>query len=149
MTRAQDVPASFVETQRARRASWGAIALMAGCSEVDLRRHHDPKFGAAALAAVPRRTPAPRDAARGVLVRAGLHPDDALMVARLWQANGARVSNEDLARGLAVAPDVRSACLGARRRAEALGIAFGPARHGLALTAEGVSFVSELMRGTG
>lgn len=141
MTRAADVDAAWVAGKRAANVSWSAIARMAGCNEVDLRRIHQAGF----VADTPRRAAAPRDLAEAALREAGLHPDYARIVARLWHANGARVAAQDLCRGLAGGAAACNLVRDARAAAQRRGIAFevGPGM-GFALAPEGVARVSAL-----
>lgn len=143
MTRAQDVDMAFVAGKRALGASWSAIARMSGCSEADLRRHHDTGYVAAADV-TPKRPDSPRDAVAKALRRAGVHPDSALILARLWQANGARLRSDDLARGIAGGGAAQAACQDAKRAGRRLGIGFVNAVTGFALSGEGVVRISEL-----
>jgi len=147
MTRAQDIAPEWVAQKRAANMGWATIARMAGCNEVDLRRAHEAGFVGAE---VPRRTLAPRERVEAALRGAGLHSDFARIVARLWQANGARVLADELCRGLAGGAAACNLVRDARTAARKLDIAFEVrAGVGFALAPEGVIKVSELagMRG--
>lgn len=143
MTRAQDVDGGFVASKRAMGASWGAIARMAGCSELDLRRAHDLGFKPA-VDAMPRRAESPRDVVAKALRRAGATRDEAMVLARLWMANGARCRSDDLARGIAGGGAAQDVCKAAKQTAKRLGIAFADGPTGFALSAAGVVRISEL-----
>ena len=143
MTRAQDVDGTFVASKRAMGASWGAIARMAGCSELDLRREHDFGFKPA-VDVIPRRPESPRDVVAKALRRAGATRDEAMVLARLWMANGARCRSDDLARGIAGGGAAQDVCKGAKQAAKRLGIAFADGPSGFALAAAGVVRISEL-----
>lgn len=144
MTRAQDVDGTFVADKRAMGASWGAIARMAGCSEVDLRREHDLGFKKVAADVIPRRAESPRDVVAKALRRAGATRDEATVLARLWMANGARCRSDDLARGIAGGGAAQDVCKEAKKTAKRLGIAFADGPTGFALAAAGVVRISEL-----
>lgn len=141
MTRAQDVEAEWVASRRAARMGWAAIARMAGCSELDLRRHHDPLAPKADVAV---RAESPRDRVCRALRRAGMRADEALIIARLWQANGARLKSHELARGVAGGGAAVSICREAKLAAMRLGVGFVNGASGFQLSGEGVGRVSEL-----
>jgi len=145
MTRSQDVDAGFVIRKRQSRASWGAIARMAGCAEVDLRRHHDPAWKAEdGPHTRPVPPPLPRDVVRAALRGAGLTSDESLIIARLWLASGGRRTSQELAAGVAGGGAAQDACINAKRAALRLGITFAAGSAGFALTAEGVNRLSDL-----
>lgn len=141
MTRASDVDMDFVMRQRARRASWSAIARMAGCSEADLRRQFDPTATAMAMMRpVPPRTP--REQVEAWMTAHGLDRDQARILARLWQANGKTLTSAELAQGIGGGGLARTLCLEARAAGrKRLGLAF--AAHGFAMTAEDVVSVRD------
>lgn len=142
MTRALDVDYAWVAGKRAANASWAAIARMAGCNEIDLRRVHDVGFMAPAVA---RREQPPRERVEAALRRAGLHGDFARIVARLWQANGARMLAGDLCKGVAGGAAACNMVRDARTASRKLGIGFEvKAGSGFALTPAGVVRVSEI-----
>lgn len=143
MTRATDVDAAFVAAKRALGASWGAVARMAGCSELDLRRTHDFGFTPAADVTA-RREESPRDVAARALRNAGATRDEATVLARLWMANGAWCRSNDLARGIAGGGAAQDLCKAAKRTAKRLGIAFAEGQSGFALADAGVVRVSQL-----
>lgn len=139
--RAADVDHGWVAQRRAARMSWAAIARMAGCAEADLRRHHDP---ASIKADWTLRPTNPRDQVRRVLRRLGLGPDHALILARLWMANGARCKSADLAAGIAGGEAARELCAEAKRCAFNRGITFAQGPGGFALTSEGLAVIADL-----
>ena len=143
MTRAEDVDTGFVASKRALGASWGAIARMAGCSELDLRRAHDFGFKPAAEA-IPRRVESPHDVVAKALRRVGATQDESLVLARLWMANGARRRSADLARGIAGGGAAQAICQGAKQTAKRIGITFAEGPVGFALDADGVMRISAL-----
>jgi hypothetical protein len=123
MTRAADVDAGFVQSKLKMGAGWGAIARMAGCSEADLRRHHDPAAPTELLTLTRCAPASPRDQVARHLRGLGFGPDEATIAARLWFANGADVSSEDLARGIAGGGALTTVIRDARQRlTERLGI---------------------------
>lgn len=152
MTRAADVGADYVARMRARNLSWAAIARMTGAPEIDLRRLYGglvielkatpPMDGATAAGRV-----------RSALIAAGVSQPDARIIARLWRANGGRMTAAQLTMGLmAVTVDgggdsdssrlwrVRQA----RKAAEALGIEFGHPSRGCCLSPEGMARLSRM-----
>lgn len=141
MTRVQDVDADFVLSKRALRASWGAIAQMTGCAELELRRRFDPVgltpvVTPAAVASLP-----PREKAMRALEAAGLRRDAAVIVARLWQANGGVIASEVLARGVAGGGAAQDECKRARDEARArLGLRF--VERGFGLTVADLNLIS-------
>lgn len=123
MTRASDVDAGFVQAKLKMGAGWGAIARMAGCSEADLRRHHDPRASSELLTLTRREAGSPCDRVERYLRALGFGPDEAIIAARLWFANGADVASEDLARGIAGGGATTEAIRETRRRLiERLGV---------------------------
>lgn len=144
MTRVSDLSADWVQARREAGYGWAAIARMAGVAESDLRRAHDPARGAMGPVVVPPPV-SPRAQVRRVLQGRGLGPDEARMVARLWQANGARVPARDLVRGLDRPGDAYEAACQARREAERLGLGFVACGHrSLQLTPSAVVAISVL-----
>lgn len=143
MTRAQDVDAAFVASKRAIGAGWSAIARMTGCSELDLRRKHDVGYAVAADV-MPRRAESPRDVVATALRRIGVGGDQAVVLARLWMANGARCRSEDLARGIAGGGAAQEICRDAKMTGRRLGIGFVDGGIGFALTADGVERIGDL-----
>ncbi|WP_426018975.1 hypothetical protein [Brevundimonas sp. DWR2-3-1b1] len=141
-TRADFVDADFVMSKRALRASWGAISAMTGCPEIELRRKFDtalPPLPAPTVMAL-----SPRQKAEQALMKGGLRRDTAVIVARLWQANGAVISGDDLARGIAGGGAAQDACKAARAEAkERLGLAFRP--KGFGLTTDDLVAVSRMI----
>lgn len=121
MSRAALLDGGFVASKRRIGASWSAIAGMTGVAETDLRRHFEAGF----LDPTPRRALSPREAMEALLTNSGLIADHAVVIARLWQANGARIDNDTLARGVlggsAAAPLVTAATRAAEAR---LGLVF-------------------------
>lgn len=147
MTRVEHVDELFVARHRANRAGWASIARMAGVSEGDLRRKFEAGFRAAdwPMSGRPAARPAPRETVRLGLIRAGFTDADALMLARLWQANGGRVLNQALTEGIAGGSASTDAAREMRRAAIAKGIAFEkPKASGFCLAAEGVVKVEVL-----
>ncbi len=126
MTRAQDVDAAFVRSKRAMRASWGAIARMTGCAEIELRRRFDPAGVIVASAPPPAVAGLSlREKARRALEYAGLDRDAATIVARLWHAGGGLMSSQVLAAGIAGGGAAQDECKRAREAARArLGLKF-------------------------
>ena len=120
MTRAAMIDSRWVADKRAARVGWPSIARMAGVSEIDLRRAHDMTFVGEASAAFPRRAESPRELVRKALERAGLPNESAIVISRLWHANGARLQNDALARGIAGGGLATDVCREAKRRAEQL-----------------------------
>lgn len=143
MTRAEDVDAHFVARKRAMGASWSAIARMAGCSEMDLRR----RFDATANTTLPVARPLnPREQVERVLKARGMSADHAVILARLWHANGATVSGVELARGIIGGGAAQDVCKEARRVAkDRLGLTFGP--KGFALTAGDINRLNRMVAG--
>lgn len=141
MTRAQDVDADWVAERVRARFGWAAIARMAGCSEMDLRRLH----GATSVDAEWTRRPAnPRDVVRAAMLRHGFDRNESLILARLFMANGARCRSQDLAAGLASGEAARQLCAETKRRAWTKGIRFEPGSGGFALAADGLLKMSEM-----
>lgn len=143
MTRAQDVDAAWVAERRAARVSWFAIARMAGCNEVDLRRHHEAGF----TGDTPRQAASPRQKVEAAMRAAGLTADQARVIGRLWHANGARITAQDLCRGMI--GGAGASVLASEAKAEAqrrcrIRFEVRAARTGFALTPEGVLRVSAL-----
>ena len=98
--RAQDVSALFVAEKRRLNASWAAIARMAGVSEADLRRHHDAAFGAGFVSAARKDPRSDREKVRDALTGRGLTFDQAVILSRMWIADGSRKKSVDLAAGI-------------------------------------------------
>lgn len=125
MTRIADVSAHFVAEKRAMRASWSAIARMTGCAEPELRRRFDPVGLTPIAAPVPAVGLSPREKATRALEAAGLRREAALIVARLWLANGGVVASDVLARGVAGGGAAQDECKRVRDEARArLGLRF-------------------------
>lgn len=141
MTRAGDIDIGWVASKRAARIGWADIARMAGCAEADLRRHFDP---GATGADWTRRPANPRETVRQALLRQGFTADEALILARLWLANGARCTSRDLSSGIAGGELARELCAEAKRRAWAKGIGFEQGPGGYALSPAGLLKISEL-----
>lgn len=99
--RAQDVSAMFVAEKRRLNASWAAIARMTGVSETALRQHHDPAWCRSMAGPVRKDARSDREKVRDVLVGRGLTFDQAVILSRLWMADGARRKSGDLAAGIA------------------------------------------------
>lgn len=114
MTRAQDVDCSFVEMKRSAGIGWSAISRMTGANEADLRRIFDPTVSAEILTMTARPL-SPGEIVERHLKALGFGADEALIVRRLWLANGSDVSNVDLARGIAGGGAMTDAIGGARR----------------------------------
>lgn len=145
MTRVSDIDGAFVRRKRALGASWGAIARMAGCAETDLRRAHDPQFAATVSAVIPRRAENPRGVVRRRLLTAGLHPDEAVVISRLWHSNGAKLQSDVLARGIAGGGLATDVCRDAKKAGERIGLRFVKiAGAGFQLTGESVVAISDL-----
>ena len=142
MTQVEDVSAHFVARHRANRANWGAIARMAGVSEPSLRRRFDRDYQPVESA---HTTTSPRDRMIAGLRGKGFGADAAVILARLWQANGARMQPRDLIVGLAGLALASNLVTDARRAAMRRGIAFADrAPGGHALTADGVVVLETL-----
>lgn len=141
-TRVDFVDADFVMSKRAMRASWGAIAAMTGCPVDALRRKFDtalPPLPAPKAVAL-----SPRQKAEQALMKGGLRRDAAVIIARLWHANGAVMSGEELARGIAGGGAAQDECKAARAEAKArLGLAFRD--KGFGLTTGDVVAVSRMV----
>lgn len=123
MTRIADVSAHFVAEKRAMRASWATIARMTGCAEVELRRRFE-HGGVGMLDDAPAIAASPLDQARAGLMRRGCPPGEALILARMWMANGARRHADDLARGLTHLITAQGACRAAKAWAVDHGVGF-------------------------
>lgn len=148
MTRIADVSAHFVAEKRAMRASWSAIARMTGCSETALRRRFE-NGGAGMLDAAAPVAASPQDQARAGLMRRGCPPGEALVLARMWMANGARRHADDLARGLTLLTTAQGACRAAKAWATDQGVTFS---QGFVPTDAGVqrlSILAGMKPGTG
>lgn len=139
MTRAADIDIGWVAQRRGANMSWAAIANMAGCSEADLRRHYDAN---AASAGWLRRAVNPRETVRTALRARGFTPDEALILARLWLANGARCKSAELAAGITGGEAAREICSEAKRRAFNQGVRFEIGPGGYALTPGGIQTIS-------
>lgn len=152
MTRASDVGADYVARMRGRNLSWAAIARMTGAPEIDLRRLYGglvvdlatspPMDGVTAAGRV-----------RKALVAAGMDQVSARIIARLWRANGGRMTAAQLTQGLMAVTidgggDSDSARLfrvrQARKAAEAMGIVFGHPSRGCCLSPEGLAVLSRM-----
>lgn len=149
--RAQDVSAMFVAEKRQLNASWGAIARMAGVSETSLREHHDPEWRRTIHvgAAVRKDARSDREKVRDALTGRGLSFDQAVILSRMWMANGARRKTADLARGIAGGEAAASAVKDAIRVGKRLGLSKATAGSasagaGYALTAASVVALSRL-----
>lgn len=145
MTRAEDVSAHFVAQKRAMNASWATLARMTGASEAGLRRRFDPGFVRVAPGA--ETPPSPRDRVHAALAKTRLGADGATIIARLWQANGARLRPKDLAQGIGGASAASQAVAEAKRIAMRMGIDFAPTQGrvaGQALSDRGVVHISKL-----
>ncbi|MNS13131.1 hypothetical protein D3C72_447180 [compost metagenome] len=152
MTRASDVGATYVAQQRDRGVTWPALARMTGASEIDLRRLYgglviDP----AATTPMDGQTAASR--VRSALIAAGVDRPSARILARLWRANGGRMTAAQLTLGMMAVTadgggDSDSARLHrvrqARAAAERLGIAFGHPSRGCCLSPAGLQKLSEM-----
>ncbi|QTC88169.1 hypothetical protein [Brevundimonas pondensis] len=152
MTRASDVGADHVARLRGRNLGWAAIARMTGASEVDLKR----LYGGLAVDPV---APPPMDGAtaagrvRSALIAAGMDQPSARIIARLWRANGGRMTAAQLTLGLMTisvsgggdsdADRVRRV-QAARRAAQAMGVEFQGAGRGTGLTVKGLARLSEM-----
>ncbi|WP_438852637.1 hypothetical protein [Brevundimonas nasdae] len=99
MTRIEDVSAHYVAEKRRLNASWAAIARMTGCSETALRQRFAPS-GDLRPAVGEARLMSPRLKAEKAMRAAGVSQASAVILARLWHANGARVTGVELTRGL-------------------------------------------------
>ena len=141
MTRAQDVDTRWVVEKARAGFGWAAMARMAGCSELDLRRHHDPSAIAAEWT---RRDANPRDKVRAAMLRHGFNRDESLILARLWMANGARCRSKDLAAGISGGEAARELCAETKRRAWNKGIRFEQGPGGFALAPAGLLKISEM-----
>lgn len=141
MTRAQDVDTAWVADRMRARVPFSAMARMAGCNEVDLRRHHDLT---AMTADWLQRPENPRETVRFALVQQGFSRDEALILARLWMSNGARCKSADLAAGIVGGEAARELCAEAKRRAWTKGIGFEQGPGGYALSAQGIAKISKL-----
>ena len=152
MTRAADVGADYVARLLSRNLSWSVIARMTGAPEIDLRR----QYGGLVINSAPSQGVDGATAAgrvRGALIAAGMEPPNARIIARLWRANGGRLTAAQLTLGLMVITkdgggDSDSARLWrvrqARREAEALGVAFGHPSRGCCLSPEGLAMLSRM-----
>jgi hypothetical protein len=140
MTRAADVDVNWLAGKLNAGFGWSAIARMAGCSEVDLRRLRDPAVAAADWM---RRPANPREIVRDALVRRGFTGDEALILSRLWQGNGARIRSRDLAAGIVGGDAAREVCREAKRRAWEKGIEFAEGAGGYALAPAGLLKISD------
>lgn len=145
MTRAEHVSVEFVAQKLRLKASWTTIARMTGASEASLRRRFDPEFALVAPTAVT--PPSPRDRVHAALCKTALGTDGATIIARLWQANGARLRPKVLAQGIGGASAASQAVAEAKRIAMRLGIEFAPTQGrvaGQALSDRGVVKISKL-----
>lgn len=151
--RAQDVSALFVAEKRRMNASWSAISRMTGVPEVALRRHHDETFGMGGgtgfVDAVRKDPRSDREKVRDALTGRGLTFDQAVILSRMWLANGARRKSADLAQGTAggaaAAPAVNDALwVGKRLGLSKATAGSSSAGVGYALTAASVVALSKL-----
>lgn len=141
MTRAADVDRGWIEQRLAANMSWSAIARMAGCSELDLKKHHDPLAVRADWTARPLTPP---EQVRHGLRRAGFGPDHAQILARLWAARTARCKSAALASGIAGGALAGDLCHEAKRCAFNKGVTFERGANGIALTLAGWRRLGEL-----
>lgn len=139
--RAADVDIGWVAQRRAAKMSWSAIARMAGCAEADLRRYFDGSAGSVDWLS---RAVSPRDTVRTALMAKGFTPDEALILARLWAANGRRCKSIELAAGITGGEAAREICAEAKRRAFNHGIRFEIGPGGYALTPGGIQTIATL-----
>lgn len=151
MTRAADVGSDYVAQLRARNLSWAAIARMTGAPEIDLRRLYGGLVLEVAAPTVDAVTAAGR--VRRALMAAGMIEVHARIVARLWRANGGRLSAASLTQGLMTITaggggDTDAARVwrvkSARRDAEALGVEFLGLGRGTGLSVKGLARLSEM-----
>jgi len=147
MTTVDDVSGVFVAEKRSLKASWSTISRMTGVPELTLRRRFDGGY----VEPEPRPTPAAEAPTRAMATRAlqrqGMGPDEARVLARLWQANGRPVTSRDLARGIiggGAAPDLTRE---ARRAGVRIGLSFDvrPGGGGICMTPGSVVKVSALI----
>lgn len=141
MTRVADVSVDFVAGYRARGYGWGVIARVAGCHEADLRRAFDPTYAATPLAGP---APTPRERVRKALVKGGFDGEQAVILSRLWQANGGRITGDELARGIIGGGGATDAVRDAIRAAVRRGFEYTRSGRGWALTADSVVRISRL-----
>ena len=152
MTRASDVGSTYVAQLRDRKLGWAAIARMTGAPEIDLRRQYgglvleapkEPQVDAVTAAGRVRRA----------LMAAGVIEVHARIVARLWRANGGRLSAASLTQGLMPITaggggDSDAARIwrvkSAKRDAEALGVEFLGLGRGVGLSVKGLARLSEM-----
>lgn len=152
MTRASDVGAAYVGQLRERKLSWAAIARMTGAPEIDLRR----LYGGLVLEAPEDRQVDAVTAAgrvRRSLMAVGMAEGDARIIARLWRANGGRLTASSLTQGMMAitaagggdsdADRVRRVQT-ARRAAQALGIEFLGVGRGTGLSVNGLARLNEM-----
>lgn len=139
--RAADVDHGWGRARLDRQMSWSAIARMAGCSELDLRRYYDP---AAVSADWTARPVSARETIQKGLRRAGFGPDHALILSRLWAARTGRCRSADLAAGIGGGEAAREICHEAKRNAFNRGVTFVQGSGGFALTEDGVRRLAEL-----
>lgn len=149
--RAQDVSATFVAEKRRMNASWSAIARMAGVPETSLREHHDPAWRRTInVGAAVRKDPrSDREKVRDALTGRGLSFDQAVILSRMWMANGARKKSIDLAAGIGGGEAAGTAVRDALRAGKRLGLSQSSAGSstagvGYALTAASVVALSRL-----
>lgn len=141
MTRVEDVDGAFVRSKRARGASWGAIARMAGVSETALRQ----RYAGAPKTYAPT-PPGPREAAERALKAEGLDAQDARILARLYHANGAPISGREAAAGIAGGGLAYDLVTEARDRASRqLGLKFEACTRGFALKRESLKQIRNLI----
>lgn len=149
--RAQDVSASFVAEKRRMNASWSAIARMAGVPETSLREHHDPAWRRTInVGAAVRKDPrSDREKVRDALTGRGLSFDQAVILSRMWMANGARRKSSNLAIDIGAGMGADIAVRDAVRAGKRLGLCAATsgsstAGAGYALTAASVVALSRL-----
>lgn len=149
--RAQDVSALFVAEKRRLNASWAAIARMAGVPETSLREQHDPTWRRPVTVGVAVRKDArsDREKVRDALIGRGLTFDQAVILSRMWIANGARTKTAVLTHGIATGEAGQRAVRDAFRVGKRLGLSqlvsgTQTAGAGVALTAASIVALSKL-----
>jgi len=147
--RAQDVSAMFVAEKRRLNASWGAIARMTGVPECALRQHHDVDWSQSMAGPVRKDARSDREKVRDVLVGRGLSFDQAVILSRMWMANGARKKATELASGMATGEAAGILVRDALRVAKRFGLTQSSAGSstagvGYALTAASIVALSKL-----
>lgn len=152
--RAQDVSSAFVAEKRRLSASWSAIARMTGVPETTLREQHDPTWMRSPSVqglsgAVRKDARSDREKVRDALIERGLTFDQAVILSRMWIANGARRKSVDLAQGIAGGESAGLSVRDALRVGKKLGLSqlmsgSQTAGAGYALTAASVVALSKL-----